>query len=172
MAIQSAITKERAAGEAPECYVAVDDRHEDKMSRIWAPAIWALLAAVLAGCGDRGYDGERRYPLSGKVTVDDKPMGLGVISFLPQEKGGRVSGGPIKDGVYSVPEARGANAGKYRVEIHWNKLTGRKVKNPMVPEELIDEMTEGLPAKYHQDSELTADVSADRTTFDFNLTTK
>jgi hypothetical protein len=104
------------------------------------------------------------------VAVDGQPMGMGVISFLPaEEKKGRVSGGPIADGAYSVPEARGATAGKYRIEIHWNKKTGRKVPNPMDRTELIDEMMEGLPAKYHKDSELTAEVSSEKTTFDFDL---
>jgi hypothetical protein len=35
--------------------------------------------------------------------------------------------------------------------------------------ELIDEMMEGLPAKYHKESELTAEVSSETTTFDFDL---
>jgi hypothetical protein len=62
--------------------------------------------------------------------------------------------------------------GSYRVEIHWTNLTGRKVPNPMDDSEQIDEMMEGLPARYHRDSKLTAAVAADRTTFDFNLQTK
>jgi hypothetical protein len=128
------------------------------------------LALVCAGCGNRGYEGERRYPLSGKVTADGQPMGMGVISFLPtEEKKGRVSGGPIKDGTYSVPEEMGATAGKYRVEIHWNKPTGKRIRHPMDPDQVIDEMMEGLPAKYHKESELTAEVSSGQTTFDFDL---
>ena len=98
-------------------------------------------------------------------------MESGVISFLPEEKGGRVSGGPIKGGAYSVTEAMGANAGKYRVEVRWNKPTGRRVKDAY-GEEIMDEYKEGLPAKYHSSSELRADVSAKQTTFDFELKTK
>jgi hypothetical protein len=124
---------------------------------------------AIAGCGKKDYTGDQRFPLSGSVTVDGAPMQYGVISFLPQDKTGRVSGGPIRDGAYSVPEAKGANAGKYRVEIHWNKLTGKKVPNPMDPEQMTDEMEEGLPPKYHKDSELTADVSPEQTAFDFDL---
>lgn len=37
---------------------------------------------------------------------------------------------------------------------------------------MIDEMEEGLPAKYYRSSELTVEVSADKTTFDFDLNTK
>src|SRR5688572_13110595 len=125
-----------------------------------------------AGCGRREYTGEQRFAVSGKVTVDGQPMGMGVISFLPKGEGGRVSGGPIAEGTYDIPEAKGPNAGSYRVEIHWNKLTGRKIPNPMDRSEQIDEMMEGLPAKYHENSELTAEVSAEQTKFDFDLQSK
>jgi hypothetical protein len=134
--------------------------------------ISAIACLVPAGCGRREYTGERRYAISGKVTVDGQPMGMGVISFLPQDEGGRVSGGPIAEGAYNVPEAKGPNAGRYRVEIHWNKLTGRKIPNPMDPGAMIDEMMEGLPAKYHTNSELTAEVAPKQTTFNFDLQTK
>jgi hypothetical protein len=131
--------------------------------------VWCLAGA---GCGQREYTGEQRFAISGKVTVDGEPMGMGVISFLPQETGGRVSGGPISDGKYEVPEPKGPNAGLHRVEIHWNKLTGKKVRDPFDKDGLIDEMMEGLPEKYHAKSELTADVSAKQKTFDFELKTK
>jgi hypothetical protein len=140
-----------------------------KNALVIACGVWCL---VLAGCGRRDYTGERRYAISGKVLVDGQPIGMGVISFLPQGEAGRVAGGPIADGVYDIPEAKGPNAGLHRVEIHWNKLTGRKIPNPMDPSEMIDEMAVGLPEKYNTKSELTAQVSAGQTKFDFDLKTK
>jgi len=131
---------------------------------------WISLAA--AGCGSREYTGPQRFPLSGKVTADGQPVQMGVISFVPEDKTGRVSGGPIKDGAYSVPEPMGPTAGKYGVQIHWNKPTGKKIRNPMDPDNMIDQMMEGLPEKYHAKSELSADVSAKQTNFDFDLKTK
>jgi hypothetical protein len=141
------------------------------MTRLLAVLCFAFLGVVFAGCSGKGYTGEHRFPLSGKVTVDGQPMEFGVISFLPQGEGGRVSGGPIKSGTYSVPEAMGATAGKYRVEIRWNKPTGRRVRDPY-GEEIMDEYKEGLPEKYHKNSELSAEVSAKQTTFDFDLKSK
>jgi len=134
---------------------------------------WCLVFSfvLIAGCGSREYTGERRFPLSGKVSVDGQPMEFGVISFLPEGEGGRVSGGPIKNGTYAVDEARGATAGKYRVEIRWNKPTGRRVKDAY-GEEIMDEYKEGLPDKYHTKSELTAEVSSKQTMFDFELKSK
>jgi hypothetical protein len=142
------------------------------MSRRFALLCVTAACSVLGGCGKEEYTGERRFQLSGKVTVDGDPMGMGVISFLPQEKGGRVSGGPINDGIYTVPEPKGPNAGTHRVEIYWNKLTGKKIRDPFDKNGQIDEMMQGLPEKYNTKSELTADISSKSTTFDFPLTTK
>jgi hypothetical protein len=140
------------------------------MSRILAVLGVAVWLVALAGCGSREYTGEQRFPVSGKVTVDGEPMEFGLISLLPQGEGGRVSGGPIKNGSYAIEEPMGPTAGKYRVEIRWNKPTGRRVKDAY-GEEIMDEYKEGLPAKYHTNSELTADVSSKKTTFDFELET-
>ena len=129
-----------------------------------------LVAVVATGCGRRDYTGERRFPLSGKITVDGQPLEHGLICFYPKGNG-QVSGGPITKGAYSIPEEKGANAGPYKVEIHWTKPTGKRVRDPY-GEEIMDEYKEGLPDKYHKNSELTADVSAKRTKFDFELKAK
>src|SRR5687767_10684703 len=93
----------------------------------WRLVVLASLC-LAAGC-NRGYSGDRRYPLSGTVRVDGQPLDVGVISFIPADTDKqRVSGGPIKDGVYAVEEASGANAGTYRVEVRWYRKTGRMVK--------------------------------------------
>jgi hypothetical protein len=103
------------------------------------------------------------------VRVDGQPLDVGSISFIPTNHDQqRVSGGGILDGAYLVDEARGANAGLYRVEIRWAKKTGRKYRDPDSGE-LLDERKEGLPARYHEKSELTAEVSEKKTTFDFDL---
>jgi hypothetical protein len=54
------------------------------------------------------------------------------------------------------------------VEIRWAKKTGRKYRD-VDSGEILDERREGLPARYHQKSELTVEVSAQKTTFDFDL---
>jgi hypothetical protein len=137
-------------------------------------SFWCCLAlvVVLVGCSRQDYPGPKRFPLSGKVTYDGEPVDAGSISFLPLGGGEqRVSGGPIEGGTYSVPEAQGANAGKHRVEIRWQKLTGKKSRDPQSGE-IVEQRAEGLPAKFHKDSELTAEVSEKQTTFDFDLKSK
>ncbi len=136
------------------------------------PCCLCLLGLLLAGCGQQNYPGPKRYPLSGKVAVDGQPMDWGSISFLPASDGAaRVSGGLIADGAYSVTEEMGPTAGKYRVEIRWGKLTGKKKRDPDSGE-MFDERKEALPARFHEQSELTAEVSDKQKNFDFNLNSR
>lgn len=131
----------------------------------------ALAALAVAGCG-RDYPGPKRYPISGRVSYDGEPIDMGTISFLPADAGSQcVSGGQILDGVYSVAEGRGANAGAYRVEIRWSKKTGKKYFDSF-SQQMEDERKEGLPPRFHKDSNLTAEVSASNTNFDFDLKSK
>ena len=139
------------------------------MNRILTTLVMLNLWVVFAGCGQTEYTGAERFPLSGKVTYGGQPIDLGTISFLPLSGNAqRVSGGMIENGVFSVPEKHGANAGKYRVEIRWQKATGKKVK-VMGSAEPIDERVEGLPAKFNSQSQLTADVPSPDNTYDFDL---
>ena len=130
-----------------------------------------LSLLVLVGCGQPDYKGPKRFPLSGNVTYDDEPIDFGSISFLPAGGEQRVSGGLIENGKYAVTEAQGANAGKHKVEIRWNKRTGKQKRDPDSGE-MYDDRKEALPPRFHTDSELTAEVSAQNTKFDYHLKSK
>jgi hypothetical protein len=83
----------------------------------WAPGIVIVLAG--AGCSDSS----RVYPVSGRITLDGKPMaGGGSISFIPIDGNkARTSGGEIAaDGTYRLTTFKigdGAMAGRYRVVV-------------------------------------------------------
>lgn len=135
-------------------------------------ALLMLIAFALAGCSRQDYPGAKRFPLSGRVTYEGQPIDLGSISFLPLAGGEqRVSGGYIENGVYSVPEAQGANAGKYRVEIRWQKGTGKQARDPH-SNEILEARSEGLPARFNTGSELTVEVPSQQNKFDFDLKSK
>ena len=137
------------------------------MNRHWW--LWCSLIVAIAGCSRQSYPGAKRYPLTGSVTFDGQPVDWGSISFLPTGGDqGRVSGGVIENGKYSVSEEQGANAGSHRVEIRWLKKTGNKYRD-RDSGEMADERKEALPPRFHAESQLTADVAADRTKFDFDL---
>jgi prepilin-type N-terminal cleavage/methylation domain-containing protein len=76
------------------------------------------VAAVL-GCGDDS-GLARRYPVSGTVTYNDKPLERGTINFAPADPTGRAAGGTIIDGRYSLTTHDpndGAIPGKYKVSV-------------------------------------------------------
>jgi hypothetical protein len=137
------------------------------MSKLTFTFCCLVLCAVLAGCRGAKYSGEKQYPLAGEVTFDGQPVDLGSISFVPEGKG-RPSGGVITDGKYAVPEEKGANAGTYRVEIHWLKRTGRQLRDAETGE-MYDERREALPDKVHTNSELTVEVPLPENRHDFKL---
>ena len=134
--------------------------------------LMAAVAGATTGCSKREYEGEQRFPLKGKVTVDGQPIDAGTISFIgadPEKQ--RPSGGSILGGVYEVSEAMGANAGSYRVEIHWQKPTGKSIR-AIDSDEMVQQRAEGLPDKYHRNTELKAEIGPEKTEFNFDLSTK
>ncbi len=134
-------------------------------------SIITLALIGFVGCGGKAYDGSQRFALSGKVSLDGVPVDGGTISFIPTAEKARPSGGDIVKGEYKVPEEKGANAGSYRVEIHWYKPTGKKVPDSDLGG-TKDEVAEAVPAKYNSGSTETVEISSTKTNFDFSLTSK
>ncbi len=87
------------------------------------------VAAAVVGCGDSS-GLARRYPVSGTVTYNGKPLQRGTISFAPADGKGRAAGGTITDGRYSLtthdPDD-GALPGKYKVGILAKEADSSKV---------------------------------------------
>jgi len=107
------------------------------------------------------------------VTLDGDPVDGGSIAFIPLGGGDqqRRVGAPIVSGRYAIPAEKHLAPGKYRVEIHWPRKTGRKVAIPDDPPNMMDETIEVVPPKFNTRSELTADIGGS-TPGDFDLKTK
>jgi hypothetical protein len=92
----------------------------------WRVALALLVTApVLAGCGKSG---PKLYPVSGKVTVGDKPLTTGSVVFQPDTKKGNTSnhvtvGYIQEDGTYTVMTGKkeGAPLGWYKVIVQANE---------------------------------------------------
>lgn len=65
------------------------------LQRVFLPGMLALWVASAVGCGGG------KATVTGKVTIDGKPLPAGRISFVPS-KGGAGVGADIKDGQYTV----------------------------------------------------------------------
>ena len=130
----------------------------------------AILVALCVGCG-KG-DGLNRASVEGKVTLDGTPVEKGSISFVPTAgtKGPSV-GGTIENGRYSLPSANGPVVGKYRVEIHAPRKTGKQIQAPMAPKgTMTDEVADAAPAQYNSKSTLEKEIKAGKNEIDFDLT--
>ncbi|ODT99573.1 MAG: hypothetical protein ABS79_04310 [Planctomycetes bacterium SCN 63-9] len=87
---------------------------------------FALLAAsgamiVIAACGeDSDYGLGQRYPVSGTVTYNGKPLEKGQINFYSEDPKGVGANGTIENGSFTlstVGDNDGARAGKYKVGV-------------------------------------------------------
>jgi hypothetical protein len=118
--------------------------------------------AVAVGCDNTG-----RVGVEGTVSYDGQPIKAGAIAFVPLGDKGVSSGGAVIDGKYAVPDKYGPKAGKHRVEIRWAKPTGSKFKSESG--DMLDMTEEGLPERYNNKSELTADLTSGKNVVNFDL---
>ena len=124
------------------------------------------LLAFAAGCSSSD-----RSAVKGSVKFEGDSVDQGGVAFLPLGGGdGKEqvrATGQIENGAYAFDDYRGPNPGKYRVELTWNKKTGRKV--PGEGGVMKDETVQVVPAKYNTASELVVEVKRGANTFDFDL---
>jgi hypothetical protein len=140
----------------------------DHRKRLWAAAVVVVGGILLAGCGEHS----ARYPIEGRVEVDDRPVDHGYIYFLgksAENEEYKVTG-EIKDGRYAIPASKGLSVGTYRVVLSWPKKTGKQVSND--PPHKIDEVVEAMPKPFNSttQSRLTAQVKPEPNTVDFLIT--
>ena len=113
---------------------------------------------------------ESEPSVTGTVRLDNEPLTTGSIAWIPIEgtPGPGGGGGISTEGKYEIK--RGLRPGKYRVEIRSTRtLPGRKVLNPTIPSELVDEEVSVIPDRYNTRSELIREVGRGSKVFNFDL---
>jgi hypothetical protein len=122
------------------------------------------LMLTVSGCGG----GIKCFPVSGRVTLDGKPLADAVVSFMPEDEGGVApSGVTDKSGIYTLrqtAEADGAPAGHYTVRITTYR-EGKPWADPPVPG-----AAERVPGEYNLRTTLREEVKAEENSIDFRLT--
>lgn len=128
-------------------------------ARNWTLLVQAtLLLATLLGASGCGQAAPPRMAVSGRVTLDGRPLAEGTISFMPAgEVRGPKAGDVIRQGVYNIPKDSGPLIGLAKVVIRSNN------SKPIDPK-LHDSMSrapprELVPAHYNDNSILTAEVT-------------
>ena len=131
-----------------------------------AVVVVALLAiGFTAGCSDNGQGGKK---VTGRVTLDGKPLPDGSITFLP-EKTGTTVGGKIHDGVYNISRAEGPLPGLYRVYINRSMPTGKMLLDSDGVTK-VPEFREVVPACYNLQTKLSVTVTSEGSNnFNFEL---
>jgi hypothetical protein len=147
---------------------------------------------MVLGCSDDGMG--KRYPVSGTVEYNGKPVAKGSISFTPKaEAAGRGASGPIEDGKFSalttLNPGDGVMEGEYLVSVTASEIDAGKMskeadelaakkgmgKMTMIPPEMLakanKEAKSSIPKKYEKaaTSGLNAKVNASSTSFKFEL---
>jgi hypothetical protein len=129
-------------------------------------AIWALSLIALGGCG--ADDGKIGNPVSGSITLHGQPLDQGTIEFLPAAGQGTYSGGPIKEGRYSVPGENGLEPGMYQVKI--TSMEGGAANVDEAPGEPGPPQKQRIPAEFNSATTLKRDVIAGQENiFDFAI---
>lgn len=128
---------------------------------IWVSCF--VLVACLIGCGGPAHPEVGR--VSGVVTLDGQPLPEATVMFQPAE--GRASQATTDSaGKYSLTYldgVPGAKLGSHTVIIR-TEIPGEDGQPPIAKEK--------LPKRYHDQTELTAEVKPGSNTFDFPLTSQ
>lgn len=132
------------------------ERNFMSLPRISVTHVVFMLLALFCGCGGI------TEPVSGIVTLDEKPLAGVTVVFSPVEGGRRNSVGTTNEsGAYSLDYTirdTGAMVGQYKVLISKTVMTDK------------DGEVETLPKKYNSDSIFTAEVTTTGDNkFNFNL---
>ncbi len=142
-----------------------------------------LFALAVAGCGEDDGLG-RRYPITGKVTYQGKPVASGTVNFVPESPEGRGATGTIHDGAYddvtTLTTGDGILPGKYKVTIVAREDVDLSAAETEQPGGAPDQVTVAriaakakplVPPKYSapQTTDLAVEVTPDQRNFDFEL---
>jgi hypothetical protein len=140
---------------------------------------WKLFIGCLFVCciGCSG-DGLNRASVEGTVTLDNKPLEKGFISWFPLNREGPTVGADIQNGNYKLNRKNGPVVGEYRIEIKGQPVpTGKKQPSVMNPAVMEDVLADPVPIKYQSNNVmgqtaepvLKATVSAGKNVVDFPL---
>ena len=141
-------------------------------ARFAVAVVVMLLLVALQGCSGGGV---KYAPVSGKVTMDGKPLAKVSVIFIPLAKPGSDIAGDTAGGVtdengqYTLQTMTrdgmkdGAQVGKHKVSISLQETRGEGDRSVT---------REKLPKKYNEQTTLTADVTAGGPPIDFPLTSR
>ena len=118
---------------------------------------FVVMVMSFAGCGKTG---SKIAPVTGRITLDGKPLEKADILFQPDGSKPPSSGRTIADGRYELAYKRGVMGGTVGPNTVRITISSDVVENPP-----------NIPARYNSESELTKEVKSGPNEFNFDLTT-
>jgi hypothetical protein len=106
---------------------------------------------LLAGC-----DRTKMVTVTGTVKVDGQLLASGTITFTPADGKTQVTGGPIKDGKYSVK----VPPGLMKVSLSAPRVVGTKKIYPTPTSPEMPVTVEDLPPHYNENTTLELEVTS------------
>jgi hypothetical protein len=152
--------KQGAGGRQLRASIRAVDRYA-KESTSLRTLVVIVVCAMFVGCSGRGDLGQ----VSGKVTMDGKPLAEARVEFYPTQQGSIASGRTDANGEYSLMFSRdvaGASLGENLVRISTHDVGYEEGKGEFA-------IPERVPAKYNRDSQLTVKVEPGKQRHDFDL---
>ena len=120
------------------------------------PACFVILMACFAGCGKTGPE---LAPVTGRITLDGKPLENADILFQPAGSKPPSAGRTDANGHYELAYKRGVMGGMVGSNTVAITISPEVVANPP-----------SIPARYNSESELTKEVKSGQNEFNFDLT--
>jgi hypothetical protein len=121
------------------------------------PICFVLPVLSFAGCGETGPE---LAPVTGRITLDGKPLEKADILFQPDGSKPPSAGRTDADGRYQLAYKRGVMGGTVGSNTVQITISPDVVANPP-----------NIPARYNTETELTSEVKSDQNQFNFDLTT-
>jgi hypothetical protein len=121
------------------------------------PACFVILMACLAGCTKTGSE---LAPVTGRITLDGKPLEKADIVFQPDSSKPPASGRTDANGRYELVYKRGVLGGVVGSNTVQITISSDVVANPP-----------NIPARYNTETELKKEVKPGPNEFNFELTT-
>jgi len=138
---------------------------------------YILLAACLVGSTGCGSGNELgRLSVSGKITLDDKPLDSGSIDFSPHNRQGVSAGGVVsKEGSYSIAAAKGLPPGQYVVHVFSSvvKASSPNKESAHSFESLAGQVgVDRIPEEFNNGEQIVEVTLEGPNIFDFDIHTK
>lgn len=133
-------------------------------------ALLALLAGIV-GCWQPSDTGQ----ITGRVTVDGQMPAAGAsITFFPQDGKSATAGDLIENGLYEVQAPVGVSQVQIRVPrpVQMTQAAIKKAGPGSEGPGAGGAIEESLPARYHDQTELTLEVRPGKNVKDWNLSTR